>query len=78
MTEQKLRAKALQVYDMSEIELLEFGNEVSTSLLDGKSKMYLYEAIETRQSKLDEARYLEDANVVSSDIDFGDFYEILN
>jgi len=75
MTEQELRAKALQVYDMSEIELLEFGNEVSTSLLDGKSKIHLYEAIETRQMKLDEARYLEDANVVSSDIDFGDFYE---
>jgi len=75
MTEQQLRAKAAEVYEMSEIELLEFGNEVSTSLLDGKSKICLYEAIENRQLKLDEARYLEDANVVSSDIDFGDFYE---
>jgi len=69
MTEQLLKAKAADIFDMNETELIGFGEEVSQSFLDDKSKMFLYRAIEDRQLQIRTAEEMQGACVVCSEIE---------
>jgi len=72
MTEQLLKAKAADIFDMNDIELIGFGEEVSTSLLDDRSKNYLYNKIEERQLQIRAAEEMQGACVVCSEIKAGE------
>ena len=72
MTKEMVKARVLDIYDMDEDELNEFGTKVSMSDVDDKSKMYLYRAIEDRILQLREKREMKGACVVMSEIKAGD------
>ena len=72
MTEQMLRAKAADIQMMDEDQLFKFGADVDMSELDGKSKMYLYRAIEDRSLQLRDIDAQSGADVVSSEIKAGE------
>ena len=72
MTKELLKAKAADIFEMNETELIEFGEEVSRSFLDDKSKMYLYRVIEDRQLQIRTADEMENACVVCSEIKEGE------
>jgi len=52
MTKELLKAKVMDIQKMSASELHNFGTEVSVSLLDNRSKEYMYRAIEIRTLEL--------------------------
>ena len=72
MTKELLKAKAADIFEMNETELIEFGEIVSMSHIDDKSKMFLYRAIEYRQLQLRTEEEMHHASVVCSEIKAGD------
>ena len=72
MTKEMIKARVLDIYNMDEDELNEFGTKVSISDVDDKSKMFLYRAIEDRILQLREIRELQSSCVVMSEIKAGD------
>jgi len=72
MTEQMLRAKAVDIFNMNEYELQEFGEKVSMSEIDDRSKLYFYTAIEDRQMQLLAHEEMEGASVVPSELREGE------
>lgn len=66
-----LKAKAAEVASMDENELYAFGAEVDMSMLDARSKEYLYRSIELRLIELEEQKKIDSAKVVNSEIKEG-------
>jgi len=53
MTNQLIKAKIKDIRIMGVFELDEFGVSLSTSMVDNKSKFYLYEEIDKRREELE-------------------------
>ena len=72
MTNEMIKAKAIDVFAMDEDELEDFGLVVDMSDVDAKAKMYLYKAIEDRTLQLREMRELQGASVVAGEVRMGE------
>ncbi len=70
LTKQQVLARIVDVADMNEIELHDFGVKVSMSDVDDKAKFFLYRAIDMRKEQLAGGIGIE---VVNGDIDDMDF-----
>ncbi len=67
MTKEMIKEKVLDIFEMSESELMAFGTEVSMSELDEKGKGLLHRAIEDRILQLDNNTSNNGCYVVNSD-----------
>ena len=73
MNDKELRAKAVQVADMSIEQIDSFSEQVSLSQVDDKARFYLFEAIDKRREQLDKVSVM----AVDSDVKMdGDGVEI--
>ena len=73
MTNEKIKAKVKDIFSMSEVELEEFGVELSLSTVNEKTKFYLFKIIDERLMQLIENIEMQGCDVVSSEINMGDF-----
>jgi len=72
MTNEMIKAKAIDVFAMDEDELEDFGLVVDMSDVDANAKMYLYQAIEDRQLHLREMKEMAGSGVVASEVRAGE------
>lgn len=66
MTKETLKQNIINIFNMNERELHDYGVKVSLSNVDSKARKFLYKAIDKRKEELGRGI---DPLVVSSDID---------
>lgn len=72
MTKQMIKAKISDIFEMGEMELVEFNQELNMSLTDDKSKMYIQIAIDDRLSTIKLARETGGAFCVEAELKEGE------
>lgn len=70
LTKQQVLAKIVEIADMNENELHDFGVKISLSDVDDKAKLFLYKAIDVRREQLASVIGIDVVNCDLDDMDF--------